>query len=92
MNYSILLVVGKPDMSNLENERKWAEFLKYTKGAAKQDKAIQMQGINVLLIEIENTLDSLRDALNRCASLNYKYAIFPEGLEWHGPSPSANQG
>jgi hypothetical protein len=92
MNYSILLVVEKPDMSNLENERKWTEFLKYTKGVARQDKAIQMQGINVLLIEIENTLDSLRDALNRCAGLNYKYAIFPEGLEWHEPSPLANQG
>ena len=25
MNYSILLVVEKPDMLNLENERKWTE-------------------------------------------------------------------
>ena len=89
MNYSILLVVEKPDMLNLENERKWIEFLKYTEGAAMQDKAIQLQGINVLLIEIENTLDSLRDVLNRCVGLNYKYAIFSEGLEWHKSSTSA---
>ncbi len=91
MSYSILLVVEKPDMLNLENERNWTEFLKYTEGAAKQDKAIQMQGINVLLIEIGNTLSSLRDVLNRCADLNYKYAIFPEGLEWHEPSTPANR-
>ena len=83
MNYSILLVVEKPDLMIPATERKWNDWKDEIKNISKRCKNLTVLGENVLLLSIQNSLTALKESLNHLDSMNYKYAIFDTEIQWH---------
>lgn len=81
---SILLVFSNPDPELPENKKKWADLTKYIESASNMDATIKVLGKYVLLVPIGSTLTILQVCLERLRGWKYKYAIFPDGIEWKG--------
>lgn len=80
--YSILLVFEPRDFDLPENRKKWDDFLKYKESTSTTASTIDVLSTSVLLIRIDSTLATLQETLFRFAGLKYRYAIFPDGIEW----------
>ena len=83
MNYSILLVVEKPDLSNVENEQLWKSCKTNLLTLSKQNKGFRLLGENVVLIPINNELCGLSKVLPSVCKLGYSYLILNEEISWH---------
>lgn len=82
MAYSILLVFEKPDLSLHDNQRQWEGCAKNLEGLSRQNKDIELLGENCLLLRIPTSLQGISDIVRHSMDLPYKYAIFPEPIEW----------
>lgn len=79
----ILLVFEQPD-DLPEYRKKWDDLSKYARSISSKDGTIEELSKGVLLIHTDSTLASLQGCLCRAEGLQYKYAIFPDGIEWRG--------
>lgn len=82
--YSILLVFEEPASGLPEDQKKWDDLWQYAQSASRKDATIEALGKGVLLIHTGSTLASLQGCLSCAEGLKYKYAIFPDGIEWRG--------
>lgn len=83
--YSILLVVEKPDGKDSQSLGEWREVSSFLKALSNKNEEIEILGENCLLISLQDNLHALYEVLSG-VSLDYKYAIFAEKIEWLGKS------
>ena len=85
IKHSILLVVEKPDGKDPQSLGEWQTMSSHLRALASNYEAIEILGENCLLISLHNNLHALCEVL-KGMSLDYKYAIFDEDIEWLGKS------
>jgi len=83
MSYQLLLVVERPDLSHPELLKKWDDCIKNIKMTSNQYTNLSALSENVLLLTIDSSLSSVRDALSHLDGLDYKYALFDTEIQWH---------
>lgn len=87
MSYAILLVVEKPPKTdpehrNHEEHDNYDNAIKGIRGLTSTDKSLQALGENVLLISLDDTLNTLSEAIRMIHPAPYRFAIFPEDICW----------
>jgi hypothetical protein len=83
MSYQLLLVVERPDLSHPELLEKWNNCIKNIKDTSNKYTNLKVLGENVLLMTLDKTLTSVRDALFHLDGMDYKYALFDTEIQWH---------
>jgi hypothetical protein len=83
MATSILLVFEKNNQSDPREQSRWLGLSNNMKNLANSNKDVQILGENCLTLPIDRGLDIFHDVLHNSLGVSYKYAILPEGLEWH---------
>ena len=83
MATSILLVFDKPNPADPRMQQQWHGLTANMKNLANSNKDVQILGENCLMLPIDQGLDIFHDVIHDSLDVSYKYAILPEGLEWH---------
>ncbi|MCK4816071.1 hypothetical protein KA005_09885 [bacterium] len=83
MSYQLLLVVERPDLSHPELLKKWNNYTDNIKSISNKYTNLKVLSENVLLLTLDKTLTSVRDALFHLNGMDYKYALFDTEIQWH---------
>jgi hypothetical protein len=83
MSFQLLLVVERPDLSHPELSGKWDDCIRNIKKTSSQYTNLKVLSENVLLLTLDKTLTSVRDALFHLDGMDYKYALFDTEIQWH---------
>jgi hypothetical protein len=83
MKHSILLVVSKPDKKDEWEHKLWLSLTTKLLELSSKQIDFELIGENVLLIQLNKSLNPLAVILSEIGDLDYKYAIFDEEIQWH---------
>lgn len=83
MKHSILLAVSKPDKKDEWNHKLWLSLTTKLLELSNKQTDFELLGENVLLIRLNNNLNSLVEILSEMGTLGYRYVIFDEEIQWH---------
>lgn len=77
------MIVEKPDLSNIENEKSWESCINKIKSLSRQNTEIQLLGESALLIPLDKDLSALATAISAMGKLQYSYLILNEEMKLH---------